>query len=78
MQRPGGPDREARRSGGPPSGEQVDLLRDELFPAEQARIVALIVERVDIGADGLDVRLRIDGLGGLAREMQACALEKAA
>jgi site-specific DNA recombinase len=29
-----------------------DPLWDELFPAEQARIVALLVERVDIGTDG--------------------------
>jgi hypothetical protein len=28
----------------------LDPLWDELFPAEQARIVALLVERVDIGA----------------------------
>lgn len=51
--------------------QQLDPLWDELFPAEQARIVALLVERVDIGADGLNVRLRVDGLGGLAREMRA-------
>ncbi len=38
---------------------------------EQARIVALLVERVDIGTDGLDIRLRVDGLTGLAREMMA-------
>ena len=31
---------------------QLDPLWDELFPAEQARIVALLVERVDIGPDG--------------------------
>jgi hypothetical protein len=48
---------------------QLDPLWDELFPAEQARIVALLVERVDIGAEGLNVRLRVDGLGSLAREM---------
>ncbi len=47
----------------------LDPLWDELFPAEQARIVALLVERVDIGMDGLNVRLRVDGLGDLAREM---------
>ncbi|WP_330448333.1 hypothetical protein FLP41_14450 [Paracoccus marcusii] len=41
------------------------------LPAEQARIVTLLVERVDLGADGLNVRLRVDGLGGLAREMLA-------
>jgi hypothetical protein len=51
--------------------QQLDPLWDELFPAEQARIAALLVERVDIGTDGLNVRLRMDGLTGLAREMMA-------
>jgi site-specific DNA recombinase len=58
--------------------QQLDPLWDELFPAEQARIVALLVERVDIGTDGLNVRLRVDGLGGLAREMLAGGIEEAA
>ena len=48
---------------------QFDPLWDELFPAEQARIVQLLVERVDIGLGGLGVRLRIDGLGSLVREL---------
>jgi site-specific DNA recombinase len=51
--------------------QQFDPLWDELFPAEQARIVALLVERVDIGTDRLNVRLRMNGLDGLAREMLA-------
>ncbi|WP_297778427.1 recombinase family protein [uncultured Roseovarius sp.] len=50
---------------------RLDPLWDELFPAEQARIATLLVERIDIGTDGLDVRLRMDGLTGLAREMMA-------
>ncbi|MBK5933409.1 site-specific recombinase [Rhodovulum imhoffii] len=58
--------------------QQLDPLWDELFPAEQARIVALLVERVDIASDGLNVRLRFDGLGGLAREMLAGGIEAAA
>ena len=49
--------------------QQLDPLWDELFPAEQARIVALLVERVDISTNRLNVRLRVDGLSGLAREM---------
>ena len=57
---------------------QLDPLWDELFPAEQARIVALLVERVDIGTEGLNVRLRVDGLGSLAREMLAGGIEAAA
>ena len=58
--------------------QQLDPLWDELFPAEQARIVALLVERVDIGTDGLNVRLRVDGLSGLACEMLAGGIEAAA
>ena len=50
---------------------RLDPLWNEMFPAEQARIVALLVERVDIGTDGLNVRLRTDGLAALAREMRA-------
>ncbi|WP_372624321.1 recombinase family protein [Falsiroseomonas sp.] len=51
--------------------EQMDPLWDEMFPAEQARIVRLLVDRVDVGADGADVRLRLDGLASLARDLAA-------
>ena len=40
----------------------LDPLWDELFPAEQARIVQLLVERVDVHGAGVDVRLRMNGL----------------
>jgi len=50
---------------------RLDPLWDELFHAEQARIATLLVERIDIGIDGLNVRLRMDGLIALAREMMA-------
>ena len=46
---------------------QLDPLWDELFPAEQARIVQLLVERVSVGTDGLRIRLRTNGLPGLVR-----------
>ena len=58
--------------------QQLDPLWDELFPAEQTRIVTLLVERVDIGTGGLNVRLRMDGLGGLAREMLSGSIGAAA
>jgi len=54
-----------------------DPLWDELFPAEQARIVELLVERVDIGLGGLDVSLRVDGLRNLVQEL-ATEIGKAA
>jgi hypothetical protein len=36
----------------------------ELSPAEQARIVQLLVERVDVRMHGVEVRLRPIGLAG--------------
>ena len=48
---------------------QLDPLWDELFPAEQARIVQLLVERVDVRTHGVEVRLRPKGLCGLVREV---------
>ena len=43
----------------------------ELFPAEQARIVRLLVERVDVLAwTGLEVRLRAEGLASLVAELR--------
>ena len=52
---------------------RLDPVWDTLFPAEQARIVGLLVERVDVGNTALNLRLRIDGLTGLAREMATAA-----
>ncbi|MBL8658841.1 MAG: recombinase family protein [Rhodospirillales bacterium] len=45
-------------------------LWDELFPAEQARIVRLLVERVDLSPDGMKVRLRAEGLQTLVAELR--------
>lgn len=47
-----------------------DELWNELFPAEQARIVELLVERIDLGAGKLDITLKIDGLSSLSSELQ--------
>lgn len=53
--------------------ERLDPIWDELFPAEQARIVQLLVERVDISPTGADIRLRLDGLASLARDLRGRA-----
>ena len=49
--------------------EGLDPVWDELFPAEQARIVQLLVQRIDIGMEGLDVRLRVQGLSHMVRDL---------
>lgn len=52
---------------------EFEELWNELFPAEQSRIVELLVERVDIKADSLDITLKIAGLSSLCNELQAPA-----
>src|SRR5689334_14697899 len=47
----------------------LEPLWGELFPAEQARIVRALVDRVVIGPAGADIRLRVEGLAGLIRDL---------
>ena len=47
----------------------VDPLWATLFPAEQARIIQLLIERVDIGTDGLKLRFRDKGLAQMVTEV---------
>ena len=56
--------------------DQFDPLWSELFPAEQARIVQLLVERVDVFDGSLDIRLRLEGFGVLVGEMARVQPEK--
>lgn len=53
-------------------------LWNHLFPAEQARIIQLLVRRVIVTADGLAVDVRAEGIGGVIREMIAPARMEAA
>jgi site-specific DNA recombinase len=46
------------------------MIWNELFPAEQARIVQLLVEGVDVQADAIEVRIRADGLASLVAELR--------
>lgn len=57
--------------------ERLDPLWEELFPAEQARIIRLLVDRVEVGAGGADVRLKLEGLASLARDLAAPTTELA-
>ena len=58
--------------------ERLDPLWDELFPAEQARIVQLLVARVDIRIDGLELHLRTQGLRKMVHELGGIGLQRAA
>ena len=58
--------------------DQLDPLWDELFPVEQARIIHLLVDRVEIGASGATVRLRLEGLANLVRDLGSRDRQEAA
>ena len=54
---------------------RLDPLWEELFPVEQARIVRLLVERVELSPTGADIRLRLDGLASLMRDLNPGGIE---
>jgi site-specific DNA recombinase len=58
--------------------QRLDPLWAELFPAEQARIIQLLVDRVDVGPHGADIRLRTEGLAALTAELNAVRPEQEA
>jgi site-specific DNA recombinase len=51
--------------------EQLYPLWDELFPVEQARIVGLLVERVDVQEDAVEIHFRVDGLRSLVEDFNS-------
>jgi hypothetical protein len=58
--------------------ERFDALWEELFPAEQSRIVQLLVERIDVVPGAADIRLRADGLTSLLQDMQTASTAREA
>ncbi len=58
--------------------QRLDPIWNKLFPAEQARVVQLLVERVDVGLDTVDIRLRTEGLTNLTVELDAVRPERKA
>ena len=50
---------------------RFDDVWSELFPAEQARIVQLLVERVDLSAEGAAITLNVEGLASVIADLRA-------
>jgi hypothetical protein len=66
-------------------GEVIEALGalepvwDELYPAEQARILGLLIERIDVAPDGISVTLHAAGIRSLVAELadqEAAALAR--
>jgi site-specific DNA recombinase len=47
----------------------LEPVWDELYPAEQARIMRLLVERIDVAPDGISVTLHAAGIRSLVAEL---------
>ena len=50
---------------------EFNALWSQLFPAEQARIIQLLVRRVAVTTAGLEVDIRREGIAGVIRELVA-------
>ena len=55
---------------------RLDVIWDQLFPAEQTRIVKLLVEKVIVSPNDLEVRLRANGIERLVLELQPAAVAR--
>ena len=51
----------------------LDPLWSQLFPAEQARVVQLLIDRVEVGTGGLKIRFRDRGLAAMVIEVGSVA-----
>jgi site-specific DNA recombinase len=47
----------------------LELVWDELYPAEQARLLRLLIDRIDVAPDGISVTLHAAGVRSLVAEL---------
>lgn len=55
--------------------QQLDPVWDELFPAEQQRLIHLLVSQVDVASDAVKVHLQAEGIDTLAYELKDISSE---
>jgi hypothetical protein len=49
---------------------RIGFLRNHPFTTEQARVVQLLVERIDVQEDAVEVRIRAEGLASLIGDLR--------
>ncbi len=50
--------------------QNMHLIWDELFPLEQARLLRLLIEKIIVNADRIDIRIHAEGLNSLIRDIE--------
>jgi site-specific DNA recombinase len=58
--------------------QRLNPLWDRLFPVEQARIIQLLVERVIVRLEGLEINLRVDGISSVVEDLRRRKPERTA
>jgi site-specific DNA recombinase len=58
--------------------QRLDPLWDRLFPMEQARIIQLLVERVIVRLEGLEITLRVEGIASIVEDLRRREPERSA
>lgn len=50
--------------------QNMHLIWDELFPLEQARLLRLLIEKIIVNHDRIDIRIHAEGLNSLIRDIE--------
>ena len=56
----------------------IHEIWEELFPAEQERLLRLLVDKIIVHPDRVDIRIRADGMNSLVRDLEYMQNRKAA
>ena len=58
--------------------QSIHEIWNELFPAEQERLLRLLVDKIIVHPDRVDIRIRADGMNSLIRDLEYTQNRKAA
>ena len=59
--------------------QSIELVWDQLFPAEQSQITRTLIERITVAPNGISIKWRGEGLNRLLRDtLESNALREAA
>lgn len=54
---------------------RLDIIWEQLFPAEQTRIVKLLIEKVIVSPTNIELRLRANGIEQVVMELQPAKVD---
>jgi site-specific DNA recombinase len=49
--------------------EDIHTLWEELFPLEKEELIRLLIQKIEVRADGLDIEFKADGISSLVSEL---------